>query len=360
MIKANKETEKDQEWLTQLDVFSKKVLELEARSNKKKYLPPHECQQMKQQEGGQNEEVKVWKVIENYRLASKWSSRRIAEEVGDTDPDHRCTQDNFTLEFVKLGEPRKLLASRRPDMGRPKFAGRIMPPRKIRARNFKINKGRSNPSKKGRQEPLPGDKGNGKRPIYDMETTPRGLSIPSWARGFYAAVRNILADTPMAAPGGSGTAVPSEVTLGIDAQVQTDTSSSDSQTDGATDGNQGWSRDEGWKDRDREWRDRNPTWKERDWEKDKYVPPHERQKPKDSEGGWYEDMLSPILNKVERSDKILKEMKEDLSTLSQKVTSHSVSIKQLETQMGHILSHLNPRQQRGLPSDTTANPKNEV
>uniref|UniRef100_M1DMW2 Integrase core domain containing protein n=1 Tax=Solanum tuberosum TaxID=4113 RepID=M1DMW2_SOLTU len=110
-------------------------------------------------------------------------------------------------------------------------------------------------------------------------------------------------------------------------------------------GNKGWARDEGWKDRDREWIDCNPNWK--DGEKDRYVPPHEGQKPKDSEGGRSEDMLSRIINKLEGSEKMLKGMKEDVSTLSQIVTSHSVSIKQLETQMGHISSHLNPRQQGG-------------
>lgn len=37
---------------------------------------------------------------------------------------------------------------------------------------------------------------------------------------------------------------------------------------------------------DREWRDRNPNWK--DGEKDRHVPPNERQKPMDSKGGWYD------------------------------------------------------------------------
>ena len=69
--------------------------------------------------------------------------------------------------------------------------------------------------------------------------------------------------------------------------------------------NQGWNKDEGWKDRDREWRDRkNPTCKERDRENDRYVSPHEFQKPMNSEGGRSENMISCI--KVEGSDNILK------------------------------------------------------
>ncbi|KAG5615182.1 hypothetical protein H5410_015006 [Solanum commersonii] len=70
-------------------------------------------------------------------------------------------------------------------------------------------------------------------------------------------------------------------------------------------------------------------------------------------------MLAHILNEVEGSGKVLKEMKKDVSTLSQKVTFDLVSIKQLVIQMGQISSHLNLRPKGGLPSDTLENPKNE-
>jgi len=93
-------------------------------------------------------------------------------------------------------------------------------------------------------------------------------------------------------------------------------------------------------------------------------PPHELPKPKEQKADprnfWTKDMLPRILKKVEGMDKVLKEMKDDVSYLNQTVSLHSVPIKQLETQMGQISAHLNLRPKKGLPSDTLVNPKNEA
>uniref|UniRef100_M1DRJ7 Retrotransposon gag protein n=1 Tax=Solanum tuberosum TaxID=4113 RepID=M1DRJ7_SOLTU len=65
-------------------------------------------------EEGLPHESRSGKVVEKCRLASKRTSRRITKEVDDPNPDRRWTQDNFTLESVKFGEPRELLVNHRP------------------------------------------------------------------------------------------------------------------------------------------------------------------------------------------------------------------------------------------------------
>uniref|UniRef100_M1DTR8 Integrase core domain containing protein n=1 Tax=Solanum tuberosum TaxID=4113 RepID=M1DTR8_SOLTU len=74
--------------------------------------------------------------------------------------------------------------------------------------------------------------------------------------------------------------------------------------------NQGWNRDrdDGWRHRDREWCDLGTNGRDQDGYKERYVPPHERQKPKeprdDPEIFCTEDMLAHNLNKKEGSDKV--------------------------------------------------------
>ena len=55
--------------------------------------------------------------------------------------------------------------------------------------------------------------------------------------------------------------------------------------------------------------------------------PHENQKPKDNEGDQIEDKLLHIQSKVKGYDIVLKEIKDNVSTLNRMVTSHSSRIR---------------------------------
>jgi len=92
----------------------------------------------------------------------------------------------------------------------------------------------------------------------------------------------------------------------------------------------------------------------------RYIPPHERRKPKDYEGGQVEAILSPILHKVEDHDIVLKEMSENVSMLNQMSASHRISIELLVIRMVILSPILNSSRKEGLPSDPMANPKNET
>uniref|UniRef100_M1BZF1 Integrase core domain containing protein n=1 Tax=Solanum tuberosum TaxID=4113 RepID=M1BZF1_SOLTU len=114
--------------------------------------------------------VNVWKVFGKREISEKKPSRRIAEETKSCWENHATPRD--------------------------------------KSKNFKINERRLKLPKKGRQEPPPGDKGK--------------------------AMRNFLVNTRVETPGGFGSTVPSKVTPGTDAQVQTDAPSTDAHTDEAT------------------------------------------------------------------------------------------------------------------------------
>lgn len=70
-------------------------------------------------------------------------------------------------------------------------------------------------------------------------------------------------------------------------------------------------------------------------------------------------MLAFILILVERIDKTIGGMKNNLFILNQIITLHSASIKQPNTQLGQIFSYLNTMK-KGLPSDTIVNLKTHV
>lgn len=94
--------------------------------------------------------------------------------------------------------------------------------------------------------------------------------------------------------------------------------------------NQGWNNGIRWKDSIWPEQPQPGGCKYHDRARDRYIPPHDRVKATNpvvtSENLSIEYMLTQILNKVEASDKVLKEMKSDFSQLNQTVSSQSTSI----------------------------------
>ncbi|XP_059289056.1 uncharacterized protein LOC132042546 [Lycium ferocissimum] len=133
-------------------------------------------------------------------------------------------------------------------------------------------------------------------------------------------------------------------------------------------GNQGWNKEQGhsnWRDN----RDNNQGGYNNNYNNHRssnpYVPPKGNQPSSsqpptsDPASSKIEDMLSRVLKKVESTDTFCKETRDEVKSMGQVVSSHSTSIKQLESQLGQISAILNQRQKGSLPSDTVANPRND-
>ncbi|XP_049391584.1 uncharacterized protein LOC125856023 [Solanum stenotomum] len=83
------------------------------------------------------------------------------------------------------------------------------------------------------------------------------------------------------------------------------------------------------------------NWQNRDGYKNDhsgvYVPPCNRDRASGSSSGFKEDMLAnKVLQKVKLTDAGVKEMKGDFSSMSQLGDSHTISIKQIEQQLGQL------------------------
>ncbi|XP_049372836.1 uncharacterized protein LOC125837808 [Solanum verrucosum] len=250
---------------------------------------PLECLYPESEEG-LRDESRSGKVVEKCRLASKGSSRCNAEEVGDPDPDLRLTQDNFTLESVKVGEPRKLLLNRRPvvqtfladtPLAAPSRSGTVIfteerikseekgssrcIPRIPRSSTMSSNDPEHEDAEARANHRVDRRLMTPKDPLQHqsektINTSRRGKVVEkcilaikvssrriaekfsdpdpdcSWTQDNFTleSIKAFLADTPLAAPSRSGTVVSSEATPGTDTQDQSDAPGTDANTNRAT------------------------------------------------------------------------------------------------------------------------------
>ncbi|XP_049357604.1 uncharacterized protein LOC125822257 [Solanum verrucosum] len=93
-----------------------------------------------------------------------------------------------------------------------------------------------------------------------------------------------------------------------------------------------------------------------------YVPPQNWDFAPRKAGGTMsriENMMQKMMRRFDATDENVKEMRNDLFGIGQKVYAHVVSIKHLELQMTQLSTTVNPRQPGTLPSNTIQNPKND-
>ncbi|XP_049378266.1 uncharacterized protein LOC125843073 [Solanum stenotomum] len=94
-----------------------------------------------------------------------------------------------------------------------------------------------------------------------------------------------------------------------------------------------------------------------------YVPSQNRDSaPREAGGNMsrIEDMMLKMMRRFDATDENVKEMRNDLSCIGQKVDAHVVSIKQLEQQFSELSATVNTCQLGTLPSNTYQNPKNDA
>ena len=73
-----------------------------------------------------------------------------------------------------------------------------------------------------------------------------------------------------------------------------------------------------------------------------------------------EDMLHKMMRRFDASDEHIRELRNDLVGIGQKVDTHAISIKQIELQMAQLSATVNTQQLGTLPSNTVQNPKNHA
>lgn len=72
-----------------------------------------------------------------------------------------------------------------------------------------------------------------------------------------------------------------------------------------------------------------------------------------------EYVMHKMMKRFDATNENVKDMRNDLSGIGQKVDSQAVSIKYLEEKMIHLSTKVNPCQYSTLPRSTIKNPKND-